>query len=154
MLVLEDDDQELEVAQEMFTDPPDPNDPILLEGESVIFAMSGNEAIEKISTMVPPIGFILDLNMPGQKNGFDVLLYIRQESRFPDAPIVIYSSSTNPGDKERCMAAGATDYVRKPDDIDEVEIELRRLLKLFRSWSIASSNDDDSLSELLRRAEG
>ena len=151
VLILEDDEQEMDIAREMFTDS---KPPILEPGESVVFAMSGVEAIDKLSGMAPPTGFILDLNMPGTKNGFDVLKYIREESEFSDAPVIIYSSSPNPGDKDRCMEAGATDYVRKPDDLDLAEAELRRLLDLFRAQAISDGTGDSSLDALLRRVKG
>ena len=150
VLVLEDDPDELDIAMAMFDDA---NPPILLPGEIVKYATKASEAIQHISSMEPPIGFILDLNMAGM-NGLDVLKYIRSQPTIKESPVVIYSSSDNPDDKRRCNEAGATDYIQKPDDLDKAEAEFRRILRTFRSFADTRGSDDSSLGDMLRRAQG
>ncbi|MEM9263999.1 MAG: response regulator [Cyanobacteria bacterium P01_F01_bin.13] len=131
----------------------DSDPPILLPGESVLYATSALEAIDCIKTMEPPMGFILDLNMTGM-NGLDVLKYIRSQPTLSDAPVVIYSSSDNPDDRRRCEEAGANDYVKKSDDLDVSEMELARILKVFRSYADTRADNDSSLGDMMRRALG
>ena len=52
---------------------------------------------------------------------------IRRMPAFADLPIVFLTAKAMPGDRERSFAAGATDYVTKPVDLD-------RLLGVMRSW--------------------
>jgi CheY-like chemotaxis protein len=56
---------------------------------------------------------LLDLNLP-LISGFDVLAWIRQQPQFQATPVVIFSSSGRPEDKERATQLGASQYVQKP----------------------------------------
>lgn len=62
----------------------------------------------------PPIPYVvfLDLNMPG-KNGFDVLKELR-DSEKKDIPVVIFSTSNEPGIIEKCRLLGANLFITKP----------------------------------------
>lgn len=73
---------------------------------------------EKLLTAIfnpPPTPYVvfLDLNMPG-KNGFDVLEEIRKSDYKKDIPVVIYSTSSEPGIIERCRNLGANCFITKP----------------------------------------
>lgn len=63
-------------------------------------------------SVVPSVVF-LDLNMPG-KNGFDVLKELRDSDDKKDIPVVIYSTSSEPGNIERCLDLGANCFITKP----------------------------------------
>jgi chemotaxis family two-component system response regulator Rcp1 len=65
-----------------------------------------------------PALVLLDLNLPGT-SGFEVLTAIRTETPFPDAPVVIVSSSENPDAVERAYESNANAYITKPADPDE-----------------------------------
>ena len=60
-----------------------------------------------------PKVIILDLNMP-RLNGKQTLKHIKGEEALKDIPVIIYSTSLNPREKEECMALGAYAYVIKP----------------------------------------
>lgn len=60
-----------------------------------------------------PKVIILDLNMP-RLNGKQTLRHIKGEEALKDIPVVIYSTSLNPREKEECMTLGAHAYVIKP----------------------------------------
>ncbi|AOC97271.1 MULTISPECIES: response regulator [Flavobacterium] len=64
------------------------------------------------SSVVPSVIF-LDLNMPG-KNGFDVLEELRSSDDKKDIPVVIYSTSSEPGNIEKCLKLGANCFITKP----------------------------------------
>lgn len=66
----------------------------------------------------PPCLVISDLKMP-RLNGDQVLLRARQDKRLQDVPFVIFSSSDEPADVERCLEFGASAYCRKPVAFDE-----------------------------------
>lgn len=64
------------------------------------------------SPVIPSVVF-LDLNMPG-KNGFDVLEELRNSEDKKDIPVVIYSTSSEPGNIEKCLSLGANCFITKP----------------------------------------
>jgi len=102
------DDDEDDIT--IFTDAVDsiPQNIILQtysEGEKLLSAIFNPPA-------TPYIVF-LDLNMPG-KNGFDVLEELRNSVYKKDIPVVIYSTSSEPGIIERCRNLGANGFITKP----------------------------------------
>jgi len=64
-----------------------------------------------------PDCLVLDLQMPGM-NGFDVMKYLGR--RGMRVPTIIISAQDEPGFRETCLVAGATAYLRKPLDADEL----------------------------------
>ncbi|MGO4552369.1 HAMP domain-containing protein [Lysobacter sp. 2RAF19] len=95
-------------------------------GMSVITAGTGHEAIEKVADD-PDIDLVLmDIMMPGM-DGYDTMRAIRG---MPDAralPIVALTAKAMKGDREKCLEAGASDYLAKPVVTDQ-------LLGVLRQW--------------------
>jgi len=95
-------------------------------GMSVITAGTGHEAIEKVAAD-PDIDLVLmDIMMPGM-DGYDTMRAIRG---MPDAralPIVALTAKAMKGDREKCLEAGASDYLAKPVVTDQ-------LLGVLRQW--------------------
>lgn len=60
-----------------------------------------------------PCLIVLDLNMP-KMNGTETLDHIKNDERFRNIPVIIYSTSINPFEKEKCMRLGAHSYITKP----------------------------------------
>ena len=85
---------------------------------------SGREAAERLTAVgadTPedhPDLILLDLNIPG-KSGFDLLETIRNETAFPDVPVVVVSSSESPDDINHVYELSANAYVTKPADPDD-----------------------------------
>lgn len=61
---------------------------------------------------------VLDLNMP-RINGSDTLSNIKNDERFKNIPVIIYSTSINPVEKNRCLKLGAQAYMIKPSSLKE-----------------------------------
>ena len=90
-----------------------------------IRAMSGNEALA--ATLEDEFALALvDVQMPGM-DGYEAIHYIREQERFSDLPILALTAKAMVDDREKCIAAGANDYMPKPVDVD-------RLLSLIRVW--------------------
>ena len=77
-------------------------------GESAL-----NLLVEYAATDTVPCLIVLDLNMP-KMNGTDTLRNLKSDPRFKEIPVVVYSTSINPIEKEACMQLGAQSYITKP----------------------------------------
>jgi CheY-like chemotaxis protein len=80
---------------------------------------SGAEALAMLET-TPGIDLILmDIMMPVM-DGYATIRAIRSIERFKAVPIIAVTGKVVPGERQRCVDAGANDYVRKPIDVDEL----------------------------------
>jgi CheY-like chemotaxis protein len=73
---------------------------------------------------------ILDLNMP-RLNGTQTLSRLKMNPVFKHIPVVIYSTSVNPLEKEKCMLLGAHSYITKPISYKENMETAERFLKIL-----------------------
>ena len=69
---------------------------------------------------------LLDAQMP-EMDGFETASHIKHRERTRHVPIIFLTAKAMPGDRESAIAAGASDYITKPVDLDE-------LLELMASW--------------------
>jgi two-component system KDP operon response regulator KdpE len=93
-------------------------------GYSVVEAVSGEEALEKIRTGRPDL-IILDVNMPGM-SGLETCAEIRTSS---DVPIIMLTIRNSERDKVQALDAGADDYVVKPFGVQELMARIRAALR-------------------------
>ncbi|SHL06176.1 response regulator [Chryseobacterium polytrichastri] len=92
----------------------------------VVLAMDGKQALEKMKEN-PDIDVVLmDMMMP-EMDGYETIKEIRKMPSFMRLPIIAITAKSMIGDREKCIAAGASDYISKPVDIDQ-------LLSLLRVW--------------------
>ncbi|MEH2026478.1 response regulator [Nostoc sp.] len=92
----------------------------------VLFAENGRDGIERLQTN-PEINIVLmDIMMP-EMDGYETTRAIRQLQQFRSLPIIALTAKAMPGDKEKCIQAGASDYITKPVDTEQ-------LLSLLRVW--------------------
>jgi CheY-like chemotaxis protein len=61
----------------------------------------------------------MDMMMPGL-DGFDSIRMIRGQHQFRDLPIIAVTARAMKGDREKCIEAGATDYISKPVDVGQL----------------------------------
>lgn len=94
------------------------------EGYEVEFSTSLAAVREMIASCRPDI-LILDLEV-GSRNSLDELPFIR--SQFPSLPIIIASSHIAGKEMTECYEKGASHYIKKPYDIDELLLHIRRLI--------------------------
>ncbi len=93
---------------------------------NVLHAQNGRRAIEVIeSTPIIDIVF-MDIMMP-EMDGYQASREIRKREQFKHLPIIALTAKAMKGDRERCIEAGASDYIPKPVDTE-------RLLSLLRVW--------------------
>lgn len=89
----------------------------LTDEDLISFAENGPEAIRKLETFFEtddlPCLIVLDLNMP-LLTGTQTLQHIKSDPRFKEIPVIIYSTSINPFEKQKCISLGAHSYVIKP----------------------------------------
>ncbi|MGZ5817694.1 MAG: response regulator, partial [Burkholderiaceae bacterium] len=92
----------------------------------VVSAENGRTAIELLKEQ-PDINIVLmDIMMPGM-DGFETMRRIRTIKEFESLPMIALTAKAMKGDREKCIEAGASDYVSKPVDTDQ-------LLSLMRAW--------------------
>jgi nitrogen regulation protein NR(I) len=97
------------------------------EGHETIIASNAQEAIEKLKSEMPDL-VIMDIRMPGQMDGLDALLEMKQID--PDAYVIIMTAYGTMQTAIKAMQSGAYDYILKPfDDLDQVKLVIERSLK-------------------------
>ncbi len=98
-------------------------------GYEVESAADGGEAIEKVRGMCQQSdGFdaiVLDINMPNV-NGFEVLRYVKQNA--PKTKVIMVTAYADVGNAVESMRLGASDFIAKPYDLDEVLTSISRIL--------------------------
>jgi CheY-like chemotaxis protein len=92
-----------------------------LQKKIVLQTYTGGEKLLNAIYNQPPTPSVifLDLNMPG-KNGFDVLAELSNNDAKKDIPVIIFSTSNEPGIIEKCRALGASYFVTKPVFISDI----------------------------------
>jgi CheY-like chemotaxis protein len=89
-------------------------------------ATTGREAIALLES-TPDVSIILmDIMMP-EMDGYETMAVIRDKPRFRKLPIVALTAKAMKGDRERCLEAGASDYLAKP-------VNTEQLLSALRMW--------------------
>ncbi|MGB6812499.1 MAG: HAMP domain-containing protein [Candidatus Sulfotelmatobacter sp.] len=95
-------------------------------GMTVLTAGTGREAIAKLES-TPDIAIVLmDIMMP-EMDGYETMQVIRQNSSFRRLPIIALTAKAMKGDREKCLEAGASEYLAKP-------VNTEQLLSSLRVW--------------------
>jgi two-component system chemotaxis sensor kinase CheA len=97
-------------------------------GMKVLHAESGKEAIELLKASSDIDLVLMDVMMPGL-DGFDTMRIIRQLDAYKTLPIVAVTAKAMAGDRERCLEAGANDYIAKPVNVDVLLATLWRTVQ-------------------------
>jgi HAMP domain-containing protein/signal transduction histidine kinase/DNA-binding response OmpR family regulator len=95
-------------------------------GLVVVHAENGRAGIEVLESM-PNVDIVLmDIMMPGM-DGYETMRAIREISRFRTLPIIALTAKAMKGDRAKCLEAGASDYITKP-------VDLEQLFSVLRVW--------------------
>jgi len=92
----------------------------------VVSATDGKEALRFLEENPATDVVLMDMMMP-EMDGYETTTRIRQNPKFRNIPILAVTAKAMIGDREKCIRAGASDYISKPVDIDQ-------LISLLRVW--------------------
>ena len=92
----------------------------------VAYAENGKDAIDLLQQMPDVDVVLMDIMMPGM-DGYETIRAIRELEPFRVLPIIALTAKAMKGDREKCIEAGASDYIAKP-------VKSGQLLSLLRVW--------------------
>ena len=95
-------------------------------GLAVTMAQDGQKALKALADDEAPELVLMDIMMPVM-DGYDTIRAIRAQAQFTRLPIIALTAKAMRGDREKCIEAGASDYLSKPIDID-------KLASMIRVW--------------------
>jgi CheY-like chemotaxis protein/HAMP domain-containing protein/GAF domain-containing protein len=95
-------------------------------GMEVLTATTGSEAISVLSSRNDVAIVLMDIMMPGM-DGYETIQAIRSDPTFRRLPILALTAKAMKGDREKCLEAGASDYLAKP-------VNIQQLLSALRMW--------------------
>jgi DNA-binding response OmpR family regulator len=121
----------------------------VLPAYAIVFASSGYEAVRHLNGQVFD-AYITDQWLPGW-SGIDLCREVRKSD--PQAPVCFYSSASSEECKRRALRAGASLYLRKPDDIEALREQIQMVLERadIRSLNARLAEQDAIQNELARR---
>ncbi|PZR20358.1 MAG: histidine kinase [Flavobacterium psychrophilum] len=93
---------------------------------NVITAIDGKEALKALEEHPEVDVVLLDMMMPNM-DGYETATRIREKDKYKTLPVIAVTAKAMTGDREKCINAGASDYITKPVDVDQ-------LLSLLRVW--------------------
>jgi CheY-like chemotaxis protein len=96
------------------------------KGMMVVIAENGKEALKRLKNQEDIDLVLMDIMMP-EMDGYETMQQIRQDPKFRKLPIIALTAKAMKGDRQRCIDAGANDYLPKPIHID-------KLFSLLRIW--------------------
>ena len=95
-------------------------------GLETLSATAGRSAISLLEN-TPDVGLVLmDIMMP-EMDGYEIMRLLRQSPQFRTLPILALTAHAMPGDREKCLEAGANDYLAKP-------VNPEQLLAVMSDW--------------------
>ena len=95
-------------------------------GMEIIIAENGKVALEKLNMHSNIDLVLMDIMMP-EMDGYDAMRQIRSQGKYKSLPVIALTAKAMKEDKQKCIDAGANDYITKP-------IEVERLISLMRVW--------------------
>jgi CheY-like chemotaxis protein len=96
-------------------------------GYDAITADTGDKAVEMAATHLPDL-IIMDISLPGM-DGLQATALIRKNPKTQSIPVLAATARALPGDREKCMQSGCTDYIAKPFTHRELGAALKKILK-------------------------
>ena len=106
------------------------------KGMRVIVAEDGGKALEALEREPEMDMILMDIMMP-EMDGYEATRRIRRQPQFKKLPIIALTAKAMKEDRQKCIEAGANDYLAKP-------IDLERLLSMMRVWLYNGREDEQS----------
>jgi CheY-like chemotaxis protein/signal transduction histidine kinase len=100
------------------------------KGVVVVPAGDGVECVKRLDEHEDTDLILMDIMMP-EMDGYETMKVIRNDGRYKDLPIIALTAKAMKGDRDKCIAAGASDYCAKPVDTE-------KLLSMLRVWLYGS----------------
>ena len=94
------------------------------KGFDVVFARTGQEALDRVAEELPLL-ILMDIQMP-EMDGLEAIRRLRARPASAATPIIALTALAMPGDRDRCLEAGANEYMTKP-------VNLRRLTEMIQN---------------------
>jgi two-component system, chemotaxis family, sensor kinase CheA len=95
-------------------------------GLSVLYAENGSDALDMLAKHDNVDAVLMDIMMP-KMDGYETMRHIRNNPKYRNLPIIAVTAKAMKDDKEKCINAGASDYITKPVDMDQ-------LFSLLKVW--------------------
>src|SRR5262249_22657682 len=92
----------------------------------IVSAETGRDAIALLQSQPDVDAVLMDIMMP-EMDGYETIRAIRRIPQFKELPIIAVTAKAMKGDREKCIEAGAWDYLSKPVDAEQ-------MLAVLRSW--------------------
>lgn len=96
------------------------------KGYRLLLARNGQEAIALACSEQPDV-ILMDIQMPGI-DGLEAIQQIRQQETLRQVPIIALTALTMDGDRERCLEAGANEYLGKPVKLKQLDTLIQSLV--------------------------
>ena len=103
----------------------------------VVHAENGRAGIETLLKTPGVDGVLMDIMMP-EMDGYETMRAIRQIAEFRTLPIIAVTAKAMKGDRAKCIEAGASDYITKP-------VDLEQLFSVLRVWLVRSHEPSKSM---------
>lgn len=92
----------------------------------MVSAIDGLEALKQLEANAKIDLVLMDMMMP-ELDGYESIRKIREMPEYKSLPVIAVTAKAMTGDREKCINAGASDYITKPVDVDQ-------LISLLRVW--------------------
>ncbi len=102
-------------------------DYLRMRGYQVWVARNGREALALAREQQPDL-IIMDIQMP-EMDGLEAIRQLRRQQSFAQTPIIALTALAMPGDRERCLLAGASEYLAKPVELRYLVVRIEQLLR-------------------------
>ena len=103
------------------------SDYLIAKGYSIVIAHNGIQAIEKTKELHPDL-ILMDIQMPTM-DGLEAIQQLRADEQMKEVPIIALTALAMPGDKQRCLQAGANEYLSKPVSFKQLASSIKKLLQ-------------------------